>query len=110
MREKGKKIISSSKEEQQALISRLNKVGMNVNSIADILGLEKKDYLNRRLKTIVARKKIAKTVKEARQMIVHKKILVDGKAINAPSYLVPVEFENKISLKEKKSKIIEGEK
>ncbi len=110
MREKAKKLISSSKEEQQALISRLNKVGMNVNSIADILGLEKKDYLNRRLQTIVARKKIAKTVKEARQMIVHKKILVDGKAINAPSYLVPVEFENKISLKEKKSKIIEGEK
>jgi len=102
IREKAKKLISAKPEEQQALFNKLNKIGLKVNSISSVLSLNKQDYMRRRLQTIVVAKKLASTSKQARQLIVHKKVFVDGKAVNSPSYIVPVEFENKITLKEKK--------
>jgi small subunit ribosomal protein S4 len=101
MRSKAKKLISADSKEQNALFERLGKIGIKVNSISDILSLDKKDYLDRRLQTIVVQKKIATTQKMARQLITHKKILVNGKVINSPSYIVPVEMEEKIILKKK---------
>ncbi len=100
-REKAKKLISADPSEQQALFKRLQKIGLKVNSIADVLALEKQDYLNRRLQTIVRNKGLAPTVKAARQRIVHKKILVDGGIVNSPSYIVPKELEDKITVKKK---------
>ena len=104
IRRKAKNMISANHEEQNALFERLKKIGLKVNSIADVLSLDKKDYLKRRLQTIVVEKKIATTPKGARQLIVHKKILVDGRIVNSPSYVVPVELENKISAKIKSGK------
>jgi len=99
MREKAKKLISAAPEEQQALFNRLKKIGLDVNSIADILALDKKDYLKRRLQTVIVNKKIATTPRSARQLIIHKKVLVDGKIINVHSYIVSVELGDKIILK-----------
>lgn len=104
MRTKAKKLITASAEEQEALFARLQKIGINVNSIADILGLDKTDYLNRRLQTVVAVKGLAPTVKTARQMITHKRILVDGKVVDTPSFVVPIALEDKITVKEKAKK------
>jgi len=104
MREKAKKLIGKPEEEQKALFERLNKIGMNVHSIADILALDKKDFLNRRLQTVLVKKQLVKTAKEARQMISHKKILVNGSAVGSPSYVVSVDMENKIEVKAKKPK------
>jgi small subunit ribosomal protein S4 len=101
MRQKAKRLIKASPEEQKALFGQLQKIGLKIMSIADVLGLDKTDYLNRRLQTIVAVKGLAPTVKSARQMITHKKILVDGKAVSIPSYIVPIELENKITIKKK---------
>lgn len=109
MREKAKKLIGKSEEEQKALFDQLNKIGMNVNSIADILALDKKDYLARRLQTVVAKKQIVPTVKAARQAIVHKKIIVGERVVNIPSYIVPVELEDKIKLKMKKKTEVPAE-
>ncbi len=103
MREKAKKLIGASEEEQKSLFDRLNKIGMDVKTIGDILSLEKEDYLKRRLQTIVYNKKLAKSVKEARQLITHRKILVGKNVVSAPSYIVPLEMEEKIIKKEKKS-------
>ncbi|MCX6749889.1 MAG: 30S ribosomal protein S4 [Candidatus Pacearchaeota archaeon] len=102
IREKAKRLISAKPEEQQTLFNKLNKIGLKVNSISSVLSLEKKDYLKRRLQTIVVTKKLASTSRQARQLIVHKKVFVDGRAVSIPSYIVPVELENKITLKEKK--------
>jgi small subunit ribosomal protein S4 len=102
IREKAKKLISAKPEEQQVLFNKLNKMGLKVNSISSILSLDKQDYMRRRLQTVVVTRKLATTPKQARQLIVHKKVLVDGKAIDSPSYVVPVELESKITLKEKK--------
>ncbi|MFA5953726.1 MAG: 30S ribosomal protein S4 [Candidatus Pacearchaeota archaeon] len=104
IREKAKKLIGDSSENQKIFFTKLKKIGLNVNSLGDALALDKKDYLKRRLQTIVKEKELSKTVKEARQLIVHQKVLVDGKVVNSPSYVVPVEFENKISLKKKEKK------
>lgn len=101
IREKAKKLISADEQEQKRLFERLQKKGFDVNSIADVLGLEKKDYLKRRLQTIIVEKKLATTSKTARQLITHKKVFVDGKIVNSPSYIVPKKLENKIILKTK---------
>jgi small subunit ribosomal protein S4 len=98
IRENAKKI-TDDEEEQKKLIEKLNKKGLNVSSLAEVLSLTKEDYLKRRLQTVVFNKKLATTIKTARQLIIHKKVLVEGKAINSPSYIVPLELENKITLK-----------
>lgn len=104
IREKAKKLISASQEEQKKLFDNLNKIGLNVESIADILSLDKKDYLKRRLQTVMVEKKLATTSKSARQLITHRKVFVDGKIIDSPSYIVPTSVENKITLKVMKMK------
>jgi len=103
IRERAKKLISAGPKEQKALFERLKKIGLEVNSIADVLSLNKENYLNRRLQTIVVGKKLTTTIKSARQLIAHKRILVNKKIVDSPSYIVPVELEGKISLKEKKN-------
>ncbi len=105
IREKAKKLISASEEDKQAFFNRLKKIGFNVNSISDVLSLDKKDYLRRRLQSILVEKKFATTSKSARQLITHKKVLIEGESNNSPSYIVPVSLENKIQLKPMKHKI-----
>lgn len=100
-REKAKKLISSNPQEQQALFHRLNQIGLKVKTIGDVLSLDKKDYLQRRLQTVLVAKRIASTSLGARQLITHKKVLVDGKVINSPSYIVPINLEDKITVKKK---------
>ena len=109
IREKAKRLISAKPEEQKNLLEKLKKIGFNVNSISKVLLLNKKDFLQRRLQTVVLKKIIATTAKSARQLITHRKILVDGRVVNAPSYVVPVELENKITIKPrvKKTKPVE---
>jgi small subunit ribosomal protein S4 len=99
LRNQAKKLLTKSEEEQKKFVERMKKQGFQVERIADILGLDKQDYLNRRLQTILHKKKIANTPKQARQFIVHKHVTIGDNVVNAPSYMVPVEQEEKISLK-----------
>jgi len=56
--------------------------------IDDVLSLTLKSLLDRRLATVVNKKGMTLTTKQARQFIVHGKVLVNGKKLNSPSYLV----------------------
>jgi small subunit ribosomal protein S4 len=103
-REKAKKLISSDEKSQSIFFEKLKKIGLNVNSISDVLALDKKDYLNRRLQTVLFKNSLAPTIKSARQMIVHKKVLIDNKIMNSPSYIIPKKFEDKMTIKEIKIK------
>lgn len=105
IRDKAKKLISASEDEKNAFFKRLNKMGFDIKSISDVLSLDKKDYLKRRLQTVLVEKKFASTTKGARQLITHKKVFVGEKNVSSPSYIVPTELENKISLKKSKVKI-----
>ena len=66
MREEAKKLIKASPEEQQALFDRLQKIGLKVNTIANVLALDTKNYLERRLQTVVTRKGLTTTMKSSR--------------------------------------------
>jgi small subunit ribosomal protein S4 len=109
IRERTKKLLRASEEERKYFFEKLKKIGLNVNSVADALSLDKKDYLNRRLQTIVFKKRLAPTIKAARQMIVHRKILVDGRIVDRPSYIVPLNLEDKIEVIKGKEKNLKEE-
>lgn len=98
IRKQAKSLLTKSFEEQKRFLEKFKKQGFNVESIADILALNKEDYLKRRLQSIIVEKRIASTPKQARQFIAHKHITIDEKAVNIPSYIVPVEEEGKIKL------------
>ncbi len=104
IREKAKKLISADESEKTAFFNRLKKMGFKVNSISDVLSLDKKDYLKRRIQTVLVSKGIARTPKSARQLITHKKVLIGESSINSPSYIVTTDVENKITLKKMKAK------
>ncbi len=99
IRNQAKQLLTKSSEEQDKFIKRLQNQGFKVNNIADILALEKEDFLKRRLQSILVEKKLADTPKQARQFIVHKHVAVNNNLINVPSYLVPIDEEDKITLK-----------
>lgn len=103
-RTRAKALARAPMKEQEILFNKLKALGLNTNTIADVLGLQVEDILKRRLSTIVAEKKLAQTPKHARQLIVHKKILINNKAMNSPSYLVKVSEEDVITLKKKERK------
>lgn len=102
-RTRAKDLARASQEEQEVFFNKLKAIGLNVNSIADVLDLRIENILERRLSTIVAKKKLASTPNQARQMIVHKRVFVNNKVINVPSYLVPIAFEEGIKVKEVKN-------
>lgn len=104
IRRRAKSLISAKEQEKQKLFDKLNKAGIKVNSIADVLSLDKRDYLKRRLQNVLLEKKMATTQKSARQLITHRKVLVNSRVVDSPSYIVPVAMENKITLKPSKKK------
>lgn len=89
-------------EEQELFLKKLQNFGLKVNQLSDILGLKVEDLLDRRLSSIVAKKKLANTQKQARQMIVHKRILVNEEVVNVPGYIVSIDEEDSICVKIKK--------
>ena len=91
-------------EQQEVLFNKLKAIGLNTNNTADVLDLKVEDILSRRLPTIVASKGIANTPKHARQLVAHKKIMLNNRVVDSPSYLVSVSEENSIKLKVKSKK------
>lgn len=98
-RRRAKELAKSPVNEQQVLFDKLQALGLNASSISDVLALTTEDLLKRRLATVVAAKGLANTARHARQLIAHKKVLINGKAINIPSYLVRVSDEAHLSVK-----------
>ncbi len=98
IRNQAKTLITKSDEEKELFVKKLQKKGFPVNNLAEVLGLDKTNWLKRRLQTIVFNKKLAKTMKQARQFITHKKILIEDKITNKPSYQVSLEKEPSIKL------------
>lgn len=95
-RNRAKLLINVSREEQNKFFAKLNSIGLPVKSIADVLALNKEDVLKRRLSTIAWKRQLAHTAKHARQMIVHRKILVNQRVVDVPSFLVPVADEHSV--------------
>ncbi|NIP35129.1 MAG: 30S ribosomal protein S4, partial [Thermoplasmata archaeon] len=78
------------KKEVELLLERLRRQGLlhGKANLNDVLALEVEALLSRRLQTQTYLKGLARTVKQARQLIVHGHITVDGRKVTVPSYLV----------------------
>jgi len=81
-----------------AVIKKLARIGVLEENatLDDILNLTVEDFLERRLQTVVYRQGLARTIKQARQLITHGHIAVDGRRVTSPSYIVEREEETKI--------------
>jgi small subunit ribosomal protein S4 len=99
IRHRARSLLAAPKEvrekEEKALIIRLVKLGvLRENArLEDVLALKPEDLLERRLQTIVYRKGLARTIHEARQLIVHGHIAIAGRRIRSPGYLVTLDEE-----------------
>ncbi len=99
-----KKLIAArgtqAEKEKQQLLSRLARLGLVKQGaqLDDVLGLQLKNLLERRLQTMITRKGLARSINQARQFIAHEHITVGGRVISAPSYHVPLDEEAAISI------------
>jgi len=57
-------------------------------TLDDLLGLDIRDVLSRRLETVVYKKGLAHTLSQGRQFIAHGHIGVNGGRVSAPGYIV----------------------
>ena len=99
---------------EKELLDSLKKMGMlrGNPTLDDVLTLTPEALLERRLQTMVMRKGLATTLKQARQFITHGHIAINAKRVSIPSYIVGADEENKLTyygsemvLEEKKVKL-----
>ncbi|MEM4267661.1 MAG: 30S ribosomal protein S4 [Candidatus Woesearchaeota archaeon] len=86
------------KRKKSQLIMKLQSYGLVGESaqLDDVLSLASKDLFERRLQTLVFKKKLARTIKQARQLIVHGHIMVGKRKVTVPGYLVKKSEEEHI--------------
>ncbi|MBQ3736505.1 MAG: 30S ribosomal protein S4 [Candidatus Methanomethylophilaceae archaeon] len=90
---------AQAKRESDALIAKCGRMGvlpLEGATLNDILVLKEEDILGRRLQTLVFEKGMASTVKQARQMIVHGHIFMNGHRVTVPGYIVLRKEESSI--------------
>jgi small subunit ribosomal protein S4 len=87
------------KTQEKILLDKLNKMGLLSKdaSLDSVLSLTTENLLDRRLQTIILKKTLANTPRQARQLITHGHIAIEGRKIKYPSFIVPTGLENKIS-------------
>lgn len=99
------------KKTEKELIEKLAKLGLLEKGagLDDALSLGVEDILGRRLQTIIFKNGFANTPKEARQLIVHGHVKIEGRRASYPSYLVPKTEEDKIEVARGKVKSVAKE-
>jgi len=66
-------------------------------ALDDVLDLALEDILGRRLQTLVFQRGLAKSIQQSRQLITHGHIVIEGRRVSSPSYLVLKDEETKIT-------------
>ena len=95
MRRQARKLTANSSDEQAQkeknfLLAKLNRLGMleQNSGLEDVLTMTPENVLDRRLQTQVYLQGLSSTVKQARQLIVHGHISIDGAVARVPGILV----------------------
>jgi small subunit ribosomal protein S4 len=86
--------------ERKQMMDKLKSLGLITpgNETFDaIFSLQIKDVLDRMLQTVLVRKTLARSNKQARQFIVHGHVMIDNKKITSPRYLVLIKEESLIN-------------
>jgi small subunit ribosomal protein S4 len=88
------------KESERILMEKLRKNGIlgEESALDAVLVLNIGNFLERRLQTLIQRKGLTNSLKQARQLIVHGHVRVNGKKIVYPGYMVSKDEENKIEV------------
>ena len=75
-------------EKEPILMKSLARIGLVSGdaTLDDVLNLNAKDLLSRRLQTIVSKKLGFKTPYQARQAVIHGHIMIGDRKVNIPSY------------------------
>jgi small subunit ribosomal protein S4 len=83
---------------EREYLTKLSNIGVLSESAAidEVLDLDIRDLLERRLQTMVFRRGLAKTVYQARQLVSHGHISVAGRIVSVPGYIVSRSEEQKI--------------
>ena len=85
-------------KEKQQLFDSLNQYGLlRENTLTDVLSVDLRQLLGRRLQTLLVDKELARSPSQARQFISHRHIVVDGERVTSPGYFVTVEEEPTIA-------------
>lgn len=90
---------AQAKIEADALIRKCSRMGIlpvTGSTLNDILVLTESDILSRRLQTVVFEKGLATTIKQARQMITHGHVHINGHRVTVPGYIVTREEESSV--------------
>lgn len=90
------------KKEEEALLAKLYHMGLIEQgaNMDNILELDLEDMLKKRLQSIVCNQKLAQSMRQARQFIVHGHVTVNGTVVDVPSYIVKRAEENTIKFHE----------
>jgi small subunit ribosomal protein S4 len=106
LRGRARELLSLGTEERNIreadMIAKLYKRGlvMENSRLEDVLTLSVEDLLERRLQTYIFRRGMAKSLFQARQLISHGHIEIDGRKVTSPSYLVRIEDEQTLDYAE----------
>lgn len=86
-------------EEGRRILAKLARLGIikQDSKLDDVLTLGVRDFLGRRLQSVVLKRGLAKTAKQSRQLITHGFISVNGRKVSIPSFLVGAAEENSVS-------------
>ena len=87
--------------EGDALLKRMVRLGLlkeNERKLDYILGLTLNQFMERRLQTVVAEKKLANSLHHARVLIRQRHIAVGKQMVNIPSFMVRVSSEQHIQI------------
>lgn len=91
-------IISEDLKGTDELLNPIMNIGcLKERKLESVFEISPNDVLERRLQTIVFRKGLARTIRQARHLIAHKHVQVDGQVINVPGYRVDKDEESKIT-------------
>lgn len=90
---------SSNANMEKDILTNLSKKGISAQNptLDQLLDIKESAILERRLQSIVFRKGMARTMKQARQLITHGFIAINANKVNKPGYIVSKTEEDKIS-------------
>jgi small subunit ribosomal protein S4 len=86
-------------EMESQYLKRMSRLGIlpDTASVDNILDLNVKDLMERRLQTIVYRAGLARTIHQARQFVNHGHISIGGDIVSVPGYIVKKDEESRIA-------------
>ncbi|MEK6939042.1 MAG: 30S ribosomal protein S4 [Nanoarchaeota archaeon] len=94
------KTVQGEKEKKQ-MMDKLQRYGLLQTGagLDQVLSIQLKDVLERRLQSIIFRKGFARTMKQARQFITHRHVSIGNQEITSPGYMLTIEEENVLNFK-----------